>query len=253
MYIDIDTLSFAPVQWFEKLKNYDGVNGKWTPAKEEMTIGEGVKVNISFLSSFYPGILGPWRAGSDLAMEWSENQDALLRDITKKLREHKEKPEEHKYPLEWAQLGGQCILPYAARTLPSRRYFSYDGTVATTQWTIMSRGPVKVFYVVSLRYCIVLQLSDLKEPGVNWTITFQPTTLLTFLHALVRDLLDPLTLEELFSSRTLLIELLARAAANCMNKVKKPSKITVGANAQLVADNATVMQYLKGLLRDKGV
>ena len=106
---------------------------------------------------------------------------------------------------------------------------------------------------ISLRYALhrSFQLSDLNEPDANWTITLQPTALLTFLHALVRSRLNALTLEQLFISRILLVELLTRAAENCMNKVEKPSEIIVGANAQLVTENAAVMQYLRGSLGNK--
>ena len=99
MYIDIDTLGFAPVRWFEQLKKHDGVNGKWTPVNEEMTIGEIWKANCSFKVLFTQAFLVPGVPRAIWPWNSRKNQDALLHNITKSLREHKENHAQHKYPL----------------------------------------------------------------------------------------------------------------------------------------------------------
>lgn len=212
MYVDIDTIGLSSIEWFDLLKDYDGVNGQWTLENEPLTIG----------------VVGPWRAGCDLAVEWSRQQDEVLNKVADKLLEHMSSPKAHSYPLDWSSLGGNSILTYANKVLPNDRYYSYNGTATTTQWTTMPHhGPL--FNISS---------SD-------WSLNFTQTPLLVYLHAQIGRYLDNIPVNALVEMPILIVELLAQGAQQCMNDWTESKSLSLHSNSPLASRNRTVISWLK--------
>jgi hypothetical protein len=212
MYVDIDTIGLACIEWFDLLNDYDGVNGQWTPENEPLTIG----------------VVGPWRAGCDLAVEWSRRQDEVLHEVADKLSKHMNTPKVHPYPLNWSSLGGNSILPYAKKVLPNARYHSYNGTATTTQWTTMSHyGP----------------LFNISSPELS--LNFTQTPLLVYLHAQIGRHLDSIPINALVEMPIMIVELLAQGAQRCMDDITESRPLSLHSNSQLASHNRTVISWLK--------